>query len=192
MTTLTLAIVVGILFATGTYLVLRCSPIKLILGLGLLSHGVNLLLFGTSGLRHAAPPILDKRTFNSDLVDVVDPLPQALILTAIVISFGVTAFTVVLVNRRHALSKIVEPETNEVPSLQASDPFASMDHYLTGLDQDPDDYEWLEFTLADQLRRHREQEANENENASDVEHMHNHTKNPSHLSGEHHDDREST
>ncbi|MBV7334708.1 NADH-quinone oxidoreductase subunit K [Chloroflexi bacterium TSY] len=151
MTTLTLAVVVGVLFATGTYLVLRRSPIKLILGLGLLSHAVNLLLFGTSGLRHAAPPILDKATFNGELVDVVDPLPQALILTAIVISFGVTAFTVVLVNRRHTLSKIVEPETNEVPSRQASDPFASMDHYLTGLDQDPDDYEWLEFTLADQF-----------------------------------------
>ena len=92
---LIIAVVIGVLFATGVYLILRRSIVKLLLGLLLLSHGANLLLFTVGGLRRAAPPILEEG-FSGRLAD---PLPQALILTAIVIGFGLIAFTLVLVYR---------------------------------------------------------------------------------------------
>ena len=88
-----LAVVVGTLFATGTYMLLRRSVVKLIIGLGLLSHGANLLLFTMGALRRGAAPILDSGH------PVTDPVPQALILTAIVIGFGVSAFVLVLAYR---------------------------------------------------------------------------------------------
>lgn len=157
MTLLTLALVVGVLFATGTYLILQRRAIRLILGLGLLTHGVNLLLFSSGGLGRGLPPIiLDKKAFAGDITPFVDPLPQALILTAIVISFAVTAFTVVLVNRRHTLAQSIGPDSSELPSIKAPDPFASAEHYGSGLDAVPDDYEYLEFSLADELRRRRQ------------------------------------
>ncbi|MCB0080524.1 MAG: Na+/H+ antiporter subunit C [Caldilineaceae bacterium] len=102
MNILMMALVVGVLFATGTYLILRRRPIRLILGLGLLSHGVNLLLFSLGGAERGLPPIVvDKAAFTGDISGFVDPLPQALILTAIVIGFGVQAFAIVLVKRAY-------------------------------------------------------------------------------------------
>ncbi|MEM7132610.1 MAG: NADH-quinone oxidoreductase subunit K [Chloroflexota bacterium] len=157
MTIITLAVVVGVLFATGTYLILQRRAIRLILGLALLTHGVNLLLFSSGGLGRGQPPIIDKDAFTPDGIgQFVDPLPQALILTAIVISFGVTAFTVVLVNRRNALAETIAPESSDLPSSKATDPFASVEHYVSGLDSeidDIDDYEWLEYALADEYRQ---------------------------------------
>ncbi len=90
-----LAFVVGVLFAAGVYMTLRRSFIKLLIGIGLLSHAVNLLILLAGHNRaDAAPPL-----FSADKVipaNYADPLPQALILTAIVISFGVTAFAFAL------------------------------------------------------------------------------------------------
>ena len=167
MNILMLATVVGVLFATGTFLILRRSPIKLILGLGLLSHGVNLFLFGSGGLSRGAPPIfVDKESFTHELSLMADPLPQALILTAIVIGFAVTAFTVVLVNRRNLLTNIIEPETDDLPSVQAADPFALIEHYLSGLDQDPDDYDWLEYVPVDEQRNGQMQSLVSQENSA--------------------------
>jgi multisubunit Na+/H+ antiporter MnhC subunit len=104
MINLVLATIVGILFGTGTYLLLRRDAIKLVLGLSLLSYGVNFVLFGTGRLGRGLPPIVpDKEAFDGQVAQFVDPLPQALILTAIVIGFGVTAFVVLLLNRRNAL-----------------------------------------------------------------------------------------
>ncbi len=142
---LVVALLVGSLFATGAYLLLRRDPIRLILGLGLLSYGVNVLLFSSSTMRKGMPPIIaDKATFSGDIAGFVDPLPQALILTAIVISFGVTAFLIVLVNRRNILFEdhiaTTPPDVTEV----ANDPFGATAHYLSGLDSDPDDYVWIE------------------------------------------------
>jgi multicomponent Na+:H+ antiporter subunit C len=91
-----LAVVVGALFAVGTYLILRRSIVKLLLGLMLMAHGTNLLLFTLSGLRRGAPPLV--RLQDSQEV-YADPLPQALILTAIVIGFSLNAFTLVLAYR---------------------------------------------------------------------------------------------
>lgn len=93
-----LALVVGGLYAAGLYLIMRRSVLKLVIGLGLLSHGANLLIFTAGGLTRAASPIVGE---TAPGVPMADPLPQALILTAIVISFGVTAFMLVLVHRTY-------------------------------------------------------------------------------------------
>jgi multicomponent Na+:H+ antiporter subunit C len=97
---LVLAIVVGGLYATGLYLLLRRSIVKLIIGLALLSNATNLLIFTAGGLTRARVPLIPE---GADRLasPYADPLPQALILTAIVISFGVLAFTVVLVHRAY-------------------------------------------------------------------------------------------
>lgn len=148
------ALGVGILFATGTYMILQRRPIRLILGLGLLTHGVNLLIFSTSAVNRGAPPIIkDKAGFAGDVTPFVDPLPQALVLTAIVISFGITAFIVMLVNRRNTIMK-----ESSGAAASAIDPFAPLEHYVSGLDRHPDDYEWLGYALADNMDIEQETE----------------------------------
>lgn len=94
-----LACVVGGLYAAAVYMMLRRSIVKLVIGLLLLSNAANLLIFTVSGLTRGAPPLIGE----GGVVPAVmaDPLPQALILTAIVISFGVLAFSVVLINRAY-------------------------------------------------------------------------------------------
>jgi multicomponent Na+:H+ antiporter subunit C len=96
-----MAIVIGGLYAAGLYMMLARSIVKLVFGLVLMSHAANLLIFTVSGLVRAAPPLVavgDKRLTGP----YADPLPQALVLTAIVISFAVLAFTAVLVKRVYA------------------------------------------------------------------------------------------
>ncbi len=96
---ITLAVTAGILFAAGTYLVLQRLLTRIVVGLGLMAHGANLILLGAGG-EPGAPPIVgtaDPATFG-------DPLPQALVLTAIVITFGVTAFLLALAYRSWALT----------------------------------------------------------------------------------------
>jgi multicomponent K+:H+ antiporter subunit C len=83
---------VGLLTAAGIYLVLRRRTFPVILGLSLLTYGVNVFLFATGRLQVDAPPILNKYAE----VAYTDPLPQALVLTAIVISFGMTAVVVMI------------------------------------------------------------------------------------------------
>jgi multicomponent Na+:H+ antiporter subunit C len=95
-----LAIVIGTLYGGGLYLMMRRNLIQLIIGLGLLSHGANLLIFTAGGLRRGGAPILAEGEKAFGAVPA-DPLPQALILTAIVISFAVTAFGLVLFLRTY-------------------------------------------------------------------------------------------
>ena len=83
---------VGLLTAAGIYLVLRRRTFPVILGTSLLSYAVNVFLFATGRLATDAPPILNKYAE----VTYSDPLPQALVLTAIVISFGMTAVVVMV------------------------------------------------------------------------------------------------
>jgi multicomponent Na+:H+ antiporter subunit C len=92
-----LTLAIGVLFSTGTYLVLGRSLLKVVLGFSLISHGTNLLLLTTGKLKRGAAPILVEGYPGP----YVDPLPQALILTAIVISFAVTAFMLALVYRTY-------------------------------------------------------------------------------------------
>ena len=94
-----LAIVIGVLYACGVYMLMRRSIVKLIIGLALLAHGASLLVFTAAGLTRAVPPVIP---YGEKVVaGVADPLPQALILTAIVISFGVQAFAMVLAYRAY-------------------------------------------------------------------------------------------
>jgi multicomponent Na+:H+ antiporter subunit C len=91
-----MAIIVGILFTCATYLMLSKSLLSIIIGTGLLSHGVHLLLLTMGGLKKGTAPLLGLHA-----TAYTDPLPQALILTAIVISFGVTSFFLVLAYRTY-------------------------------------------------------------------------------------------
>jgi multicomponent Na+:H+ antiporter subunit C len=111
----TLAIVIGGLYAISFYLMLRRSMVKLILGLVLFSQAVNLLIFTAAGLTRGQPPIIPE---GADALPVpfADPLPQALILTAIVISFGIFAFTLALTRRAHSGLK-----TDDLDELGRSD-----------------------------------------------------------------------
>ncbi|MDQ3034407.1 MAG: Na+/H+ antiporter subunit C [Myxococcota bacterium] len=95
-----LAVVVGALFACAMYLMLRRSMVKLLIGLSLLGHAANLLLFTASGPHRRSPPIVPEG-LDAPIGAVADPMPQALVLTAIVIGFGVVAFAVALVHRTH-------------------------------------------------------------------------------------------
>ena len=79
-------------------MILRRSLVKILVGLLLLSYAVNLLLFNSAELIPARPPLLAAGSTQPPVV-YADPVPQALILTAIVISFGLTAFAVVLMRQ---------------------------------------------------------------------------------------------
>ncbi len=93
-----LAIVIGLLYAAGVYLLLRRSIVKLILGIMFLSHATNLLIFVSGGL-HKGQPQFANDALNTVAANPTDPLPHALILTAIVIGFGITAFFLALMYR---------------------------------------------------------------------------------------------
>src|SRR3954463_16678789 len=95
---LLLAIVAGVLYATGLYLMLRRRLAQLIIGLGLLSNGSNILILSAAGVTRARPPLV---TAGAAADQFADPVPQSLILTAIVIGFGVLAFALVLAHRVH-------------------------------------------------------------------------------------------
>jgi multicomponent Na+:H+ antiporter subunit C len=98
-----LAIVIGALYAMGLYMMLRRSMVKLIIGLALLGHAANLLIFVAAsghGLVRGGPPILAEGEIRPTEI-FADPVPQALILTAIVIGFGVLAFALVLFHRTY-------------------------------------------------------------------------------------------
>jgi multicomponent Na+:H+ antiporter subunit C len=96
---LLLAVAAGALYATGLYLMLRRRLGQLIIGLGLLSNGSNLLIFTSAGLTRGRPPIVEEAATAASAAALADPVPQALILTAIVIGFGVLAFALVLAHR---------------------------------------------------------------------------------------------
>jgi len=99
---LVLALLIGLLYAVGTYLLLQRTLTRVVLGLGLLSHGANLLLLGAGGAPGAVP--FSGRTAGAAGAGTADPLPQAMVLTAIVITFGVTAFLLALAFRSWLLT----------------------------------------------------------------------------------------
>lgn len=95
-----LAIAIGVLTGSGVWLILRPRTFQLIIGLSLLSYAVNLFIIAMGRIKDKAAPILLTRAIG-DPSQFVDPLPQALVLTAIVISFATTAlFLVVLLASR--------------------------------------------------------------------------------------------
>ncbi|TXC91249.1 Na(+)/H(+) antiporter subunit C [Metabacillus litoralis] len=108
-----MSIVVGILFSAAVYLMLSKSLLRIIIGTGLLSHGAHLLILTMGGLKTGAAPLLGEHAKV-----YVDPLPQALILTAIVISFGVTSFFLVLAYRSYQ-----ELGTDDMDQLRGNDQY---------------------------------------------------------------------
>jgi len=95
---LVIAISIGILAASGVWLILRSRTFQVIIGLSLISYAVNLFIFSMGRLRSNAASILAD---TSDIATFADPVPQALVLTAIVIGFAMTAlFLVVLLAAR--------------------------------------------------------------------------------------------
>jgi len=97
---LVIALAIGILTASGVWLILRPRTYQLVIGLALLSYAVNLFIFSMGRLRVNAPPILADGK-NVDVAAYADPVPQALVLTAIVIGFATTAlFLVILIVSR--------------------------------------------------------------------------------------------
>ena len=91
-----ITILVGVLVSVAVYLLLSRSIIRIILGSAILSHAVHLLLMVMGGLKKGSVPLLGENASS-----YTDALPQALILTAIVISFAVTAFLLVLAYRTY-------------------------------------------------------------------------------------------
>lgn len=91
-----LASAVGLLTAAGVYLILRARTFPVVLGLALLSYATNVFLFATGRLAVNLPPVISETALA-----YTDPLPQALVLTAIVISFGMTAVIVVMALRSY-------------------------------------------------------------------------------------------
>ena len=109
-----LAIIIGVLYAAGIYMILRRSLVKLILGIIILGNGANLLIFLLGRITKGSPPIIPED--SSVFLDAyADPVPQALILTAIVISFGLQSFAIILIKRAYQVVKTDDlDEMNEI------------------------------------------------------------------------------
>jgi multicomponent Na+:H+ antiporter subunit C len=113
--TVVLAVVIGVLYAAGLYMVMRRSMVKLVFGLALLAHAANLLIFTVGGLTRGGTPIVPGGA-QAPIPPFPDPVPEALVLTAIVIGFGVQAFVLVLIKRAHG-----ETGTDDLDSLRSTD-----------------------------------------------------------------------
>jgi multicomponent Na+:H+ antiporter subunit C len=98
-TNLTLALLMGSLFSAGGYLLLSRSLVRVVMGVVLLGHAANLLLLQSGG-RAGKPPVSGEGGYDT----VADPLPHAMALTAIVITFAVTALLLALVHRSNEVN----------------------------------------------------------------------------------------
>ena len=98
---LLLSLAVGVLTGTGIWLLLRARTFDVIVGLTLLSYAVNVFIFLMGRVAIGKPPIVDA-ALAPTLANYADPLPQALVLTAIVISFAMTALMLVIALRAYA------------------------------------------------------------------------------------------
>ena len=96
------AILAGLLIAAGVFLLLSRTIIRVVLGLSFLSYGGNLVILTVAGLRDAAPPLLTLKG------PYADPLPQALILTAIVIGFATTALLLTVALRAYQVAGVTD------------------------------------------------------------------------------------
>lgn len=105
---MSLAIAVAILAGAGTWLVVRGGAVRLILGFILLGHAANLVIIAAGGTWRRDAPIVDG---GASVETMADPLPQAFVLTAIVITFGVTVYLLSLVGRLARSSR--RPDTTD-------------------------------------------------------------------------------
>ena len=112
---LLLPVVIGALYAAGVFMLLRRSIVKLLIGLVLLGHAANLLIFTVGGLTRGAPIIVPEGALTV-APPVGDPVPQALVLTAIVIGFGIQAFALVLFKRLYQTVGSVDLDEIRTPA----------------------------------------------------------------------------
>ncbi len=110
-----LAIIVGLLYAIAIYQILQRGLVKVIIGIIILGHASNLFIFVIARLTRGAPALVPEG-LESVPEPFADPLPQALILTAIVIGFGIQAFGIVLLQRVYKITG-----TSEVDKLNTTD-----------------------------------------------------------------------
>ena len=108
---LILVIIIGVLTFVGTYMILSKNLIRIVIGTAIYTHVANLMILSMSEFGGKNVPLI-----NGEGKDYVDPLPQALILTAIVIGFAVTAFLLVLIYRTFKLTKV-----NRIEALRGED-----------------------------------------------------------------------
>jgi len=156
---LSLLLVMGVLYAVGVYLLLERSLTRVLLGIMLLTNGTNLLILHTGGLPGRAPLYesgLDPRAYS-------DPLPQAMVLTAIVIGFGITAFLLGMIYRSWVLShrdEITDDAEDRRVATQASyDQESDAEMPAETSEFDDEDIEKHEQERAQELRRaHRKEE----------------------------------
>ena len=104
-----LALLAGVLAAAGTYLLLWRSLLRMLFGVILLSNAANLVLLVAGRTMRAAPPIVPEG-MAAPAAAVANPLPQALVLTAIVIGFGLAAFAFVLAYRTYTTFGTLDPD----------------------------------------------------------------------------------
>lgn len=105
---------IAVLVASGVYLMLRARSFDVILGLTLLSYATNLLIFASGRLVAGKPPVL-REGVEATFANHADPLPQALVLTAIVIAFAMTAVLIVLAMRSRADSENDHVDADDAP-----------------------------------------------------------------------------
>lgn len=119
-----LAVLVGLFYSGAVYLLLSKSLIRMLLGVVLLGNAVNLTIFISGRLTREVPPIIGADELQA-AAEVANPLPQALILTAIVIGFALFAFLLVLAYRAYQelgadntdVMRVAEPEDSPMPNL---------------------------------------------------------------------------
>jgi len=115
---ITFLVITGVLLATGFYLVLERTLTRVLLGIMLIGNGINLLILTTGGRRGLAP------LFQPDVPadQYSDPLPQALVLTAIVITFAVTAFLLAMIYRSWTLTSadVLADDTEDIKVKQST------------------------------------------------------------------------
>jgi multicomponent Na+:H+ antiporter subunit C len=103
-------LLVGCLFGTGVFCILRRSLVKMLLGFGLIGQAANLLVFSSGGPAPSPPPLIPPEA-AAPLAGFADPLPQALVLTAIVIGFGTTGLFTALIFRASRLPGGDDPDS---------------------------------------------------------------------------------
>lgn len=113
-----LTLLIGLLVTCGLYLMLERSLLRFIFGLILLSNGVNLLIVTSGRIARTAPPLVPEGEYAA-VTEVANALPQALVLTAIVISFGLTVFTLALILRSY--ERLGTTDSDELSQLNELD-----------------------------------------------------------------------